>query len=86
MWEHVMYMRRGEKNSKMADFKDRALMLTKGHSVEGAPGLIDQVYRDEIKPRLWPRKFERLNITFSRDMRFGWCQQRLWNWRKQLPR
>ena len=55
-----MYMRRGEKNSKMADFKDRALMLTKGHSVEELQGLIDQVYRDEIKPRLWPRSIERL--------------------------
>ena len=60
MWEHVMYMRRGEKNSKMADFKDRALMLTKGHSVEELQGLIDQVYLDEIKPRLWPRSLERL--------------------------
>lgn len=60
MWEHVMYKRRGEKNSKMADFKDRALMLTKGHSVEELQGLIDQVYRDEIKPRLWPRSIERL--------------------------
>jgi HAD superfamily hydrolase (TIGR01490 family) len=60
MWEHVMYMRRGEKNSKMADFKDRALMLTKGHSVEELQGLIDQVYRDEIKPRIWPRSLERL--------------------------
>ena len=60
MWEHVMYMRRGEKNSKMADFKDWALMLTKGHSVEELQGLIDQVYRDEIKPRLWPRSLERL--------------------------
>lgn len=60
MWEHVMYMRRGEKNSKMADFKDRALMLTKGYSVEELQGLIDQVYRDEIKPRLWPRSLERL--------------------------
>lgn len=60
MWEHVMYMRRGEKNSKMTDFKDRALMLTKGHSVEELQGLIDQVYRDEIKPRLWPRSIERL--------------------------
>jgi HAD superfamily hydrolase (TIGR01490 family) len=60
MWEHVMYTRRGEKNSKMADFKDRALMLTKGHSVEELQGLIDQVYRDEIKPRLWPRSLERL--------------------------
>lgn len=60
MWEHVMYMRRGEKNSKMADFKDRALMLTKGHSVEELQGLIDQVYRNEIKPRLWPRSLERL--------------------------
>ena len=60
MWEHVMFIRRGEKNSKMADIKDRALMLTKGHSVEELQGLIDQVYREEIKPRLWPRSIERL--------------------------
>ena len=60
MWEHVMFIRRGEKNSKMADIKDRALMLTKGHSVEELQGLIDQVYRDEIKPKLWPRSIERL--------------------------
>ena len=60
MWEHVMFIRRGEKNSKMADIKDRALMLTKGHSIEELQGLIDQVYREEIKPRLWPRSIERL--------------------------
>ncbi len=60
MWEHLRFIRRGEKNSKMADIKDRALSLTKGHSVQELRGLIDQVYRDEIKPRLWPRSVERL--------------------------
>lgn len=61
MWEHLRFIRRGEKNSKMADIKDRALSLTKGHSVEELKGLIDQVYVSEIKPRLWPRSVERLN-------------------------
>ena len=65
MWEHVMYMRRGEKNSKMGDFKDRALMLTKGHSVEELQGLIDEVYKSEIRPRLWPRTVERLKHHLS---------------------
>jgi HAD superfamily hydrolase (TIGR01490 family) len=60
MWEHLRFIRRGEKNSKMADIKDRALSLTKGHGVEELRGLIDQVYRDEIKPRLWPRSIDRL--------------------------
>ena len=60
MWEHLRFIRRGEKNSKMADIKDRALSLTKGHAVEELRGLIDQVYRDEIKPRLWPRSIDRL--------------------------
>ena len=59
-WEHVMFIRRGEKNSKMADIKDRALSLTKGHSVQELRDLIDVVYRDEIKPRLWPRSVDRL--------------------------
>lgn len=59
-WEHIMFIRRGEKNSKMADIKDRALSLTKGHSVQELVDLIDVVYRDEIKPRLWPRSVERL--------------------------
>lgn len=61
MWEHLRFIRRGEKNSKMADIKDRALSLTKGHSVEELKGLIDQVYENEIKPKLWPRSIERLN-------------------------
>lgn len=60
MWEQAMFIRRGEKNSKMGDFKDRALMLTKGHSVEELQGLIDEVYQSEIRPRLWPRTVERL--------------------------
>ncbi len=60
-WEHLRFIRRGEKNSKMANIKDRALSLTKGHSVQELRGLIDEVYRSEIKPRLWPRSLERVN-------------------------
>lgn len=60
MWEHVMFIRRGEKNSKMPDIKDKALTLTKGHSVEELRGLIDKVYESEIRPRLWPRSVERV--------------------------
>jgi hypothetical protein len=33
MFEQVMFIRRGDKNSKMAAFKDRALQLTKGHPI-----------------------------------------------------
>lgn len=65
MWEHLRFIRRGEKNSKMANIKDRALSLTKGHSVAELKGLIDQVYASEIKPRLWPRSIERLNNHLS---------------------
>ena len=65
LWEHVMFIRRGEKNSKMAGIKDRALSLTKGHSVEELRGLIDEVYDSEIKPRLWPRTIERVNHHLS---------------------
>ena len=54
MFEQSMFIRRGENNEKMADFKDRALSLTKGHSVDELRDLIDVVYRKEIKPRLWP--------------------------------
>lgn len=53
-FEQMMFIRRGENNDKMADFKDRALSLTKGHSVEELKGLIDKVYVEQIKPRLWP--------------------------------
>jgi HAD superfamily hydrolase (TIGR01490 family) len=54
MFEQMMFIRRGEKNSKMSDFKDRALLLTKGHPIEELLGLMDTVYESEIKPRLWP--------------------------------
>lgn len=60
MWEQAMFIRRGEKNSKMADIKDRALSLTKGHSVKELQDLMDVVYAKEIKPRLWPRSCEKL--------------------------
>jgi len=60
MWEQAMFIRRGEKNSKMADIKDRALSLTKGHSVQELADLMDVVYAKEIRPRLWPRSVERL--------------------------
>lgn len=53
-FEQIMFIRRGEKNSKMADFKDRALSLTKGHPVQELLELIPRVYEAEIKPRLWP--------------------------------
>ena len=54
MFEQMMFIRRGERNDKMAGFKDRALSLTKGQSAEVLEKLIDQVYESEIKPRLWP--------------------------------
>lgn len=54
MFEQMMFIRRGERNDKMADFKDRALALTKGHSVDELRGLVAQVYESEIRPRLWP--------------------------------
>lgn len=53
-FEQMMFIRRGENNEKMADFKDRALSLTKGHSVDELRSLIDTVYKQEIQPRLWP--------------------------------
>jgi len=54
-FEQMMFIRRGEKNTKMADIQDRALSLTKGHSVEELLGLMDVVFEKEIKPRLWPQ-------------------------------
>ena len=53
-FEQIMFIRRGEKNSKMADIKDRALSITKGHPVKELMDLIPIVYESEIKPRLWP--------------------------------
>lgn len=53
-YEQIMFIRRGEKNSKMADFKDRALSITKGHPVAELMGIMPEVYKKEIKPRLWP--------------------------------
>uniref|UniRef100_UPI004047CC31 HAD family hydrolase n=1 Tax=Aquiluna sp. TaxID=2053504 RepID=UPI004047CC31 len=53
-YEQIMFIRRGEKNSKMADFKDRALSITKGHPIQELRDLLPQVYQKEIKPRLWP--------------------------------
>ena len=70
MFEQVMFIRRGEKNSKMADFKDRALQLTKGHPVEELRQLIDTVYESEIKPRLWPEAVAALkeHMTQGREV------------------
>ena len=67
MFEQMMFIRRGERNDKMADFKDRALALTKGHSVEELLGLVDEVYESEIRPRLWPEMVE----TVKRHMAEG---------------
>lgn len=53
-YEQIMFIRRGEKNSKMADFKDRALSITKGHPIQELRDLLPKVYQEEIKPRLWP--------------------------------
>lgn len=53
-YEQIMFIRRGEKNSRMADFKDRALSITKGHSITELMALMPKVYEQEIKPRLWP--------------------------------
>jgi HAD superfamily hydrolase (TIGR01490 family) len=53
-YEQIMFIRRGEKNSKMADFKDRALSITKGHPIAELMGIMPEVYEKEIKPRLWP--------------------------------
>ena len=53
-FEQIMFIRRGEKNSKMADIKDRALSLTKGHPVKALMDLMPKVYESENKPRLWP--------------------------------
>lgn len=53
-YEQIMFIRRGESNSKMADFKDRALSITKGHPIQELRDLMPKVYREEIKPRLWP--------------------------------
>lgn len=53
-YEQVMFVRRGEKNSKMADFKDRALSITKGHPIQELRDLMPKVYQQEIRPRLWP--------------------------------
>lgn len=54
MFEQMMFIRRGEKNSTMSDFKDRALQLTKGHPISELMAVMDKVYQSEIKPRLWP--------------------------------
>lgn len=53
-YEQVMFVRRGEKNSTMAGFKDRALSITKGHSIKELRDLMPKVYKEEIQPRLWP--------------------------------
>lgn len=53
-YEQVMFIRRGENNNKMAGFKDRALSITKGHSIKELTDLMPKVYAQEIKPRLWP--------------------------------
>ena len=53
-YEQLMFVRRGEKNSKMSHIKDRALTLTKGHPIQELRDLMPKVYEQEIKPRLWP--------------------------------
>ena len=43
-YEQVMFIHRGESNSKMAGFKDRALSITKGHPIQELRDLMPQVY------------------------------------------
>lgn len=54
-FEQMMFIRRGEKNNKLADIKDRALSITKGYPLAALEPLLEKVYESEIKPRLWPQ-------------------------------
>lgn len=58
--EQLIFIRRGEKNRRLANLQDRALSLTKGHSAQELLDIMDEVYEKEIRPRLWPETCQAL--------------------------
>lgn len=58
--EQLIFIRRGEKNHRLANMQDRALSLTKGHSAQKLLDIMDEVYEQEIRPRLWPETCQAL--------------------------
>jgi HAD superfamily hydrolase (TIGR01490 family) len=58
--EQLIFIRRGEKNHRLANMQDRALSLTKGHSAQELLDIMDDVYEQEIRPRLWPETCQAL--------------------------
>jgi HAD superfamily hydrolase (TIGR01490 family) len=68
--EQLIFIRRGEKNHRLANLQDRALSLTKGHSAQELLDIMDDVYEQEIRPRLWPETCQALkdHIAAGREV------------------
>lgn len=53
-WHQFRFIWRGENNNALAGLKDRALLLIAGHRVKDIEDLVDEVYDQHIRLKLWP--------------------------------
>lgn len=53
-WHQLMFIWKGENNTKLSALKDRILILAQGHRLVDLQELVDEVYEKHIKQKLWP--------------------------------
>ncbi len=53
-WHQLRFISRGETTNMLNAIKDRALELVKGHSYTQLMDMIDEVYDQNIKAKVWP--------------------------------
>lgn len=68
--EQLRFIWRGENNDRLSDIKDRALGLIAGQSEEAMMSLMQDVYDEEIEPKLWPEmvKIVHHHVTAGREV------------------
>ena len=69
-WHQIMFLSKGETEHMLSAIKDRALGLVKGRSYDEMMKLVTQVYKDEVKQRIWPEtaKIAKQHIEAGREV------------------
>ena len=53
-WQQMRFIARGETLKSLDQIQDRALSLIEGHQAEELASLTEEVYANNISPKLWP--------------------------------
>ena len=69
-WHQVVFLSKGETEHMLSAIKDRALELVKGRSYDEMIKLVAEVYKGEIKQRVWPEtaKIAQQHIEAGREV------------------